>query len=135
MSHLPAWVRTVLGLGLLIAAGLVFWYWSIRLGIPKHDRAELNGLTHVFGGGLSRVPAAPIKAQTGSLAAGSGVEAVAAVMSVHANKIPAALNTRKQIDGAKLNVSHEVRDAKVNVAVSSVYSLGGQNAALVFKGN
>ena len=33
----------------------------------------------------------------------------------------------------KLNVSHEARDAKVSVAVSSVYSLGGQNAALVFR--
>jgi len=103
------------------------------LGIPSHDRAELNGLTQVFGGGLGRVPAAPIKGQIGNLAAGTGVEAVAAVMSVHANKIPAAINTRKQIDGAKLNVGHEVRDADVNVAVTSVYSLGGQNAALVFK--
>jgi len=79
------------------------------------------------------VPAAPIKAQTGSLAAGNGVEAVAAVMSVHSNKIPPAINTRKQVDGAKLNVSHETRDADVNVVVTSVYSLGGQNAALVFK--
>jgi 3-oxoacyl-[acyl-carrier-protein] synthase II len=103
------------------------------LGIPGHDRAELNGLTQVFGGGLSKVPAAPIKAQTGSLAAGNGVEAVAAVLSVQSNKLPAALNTRRQIEGTELNVSHEVRDADVTVAVTSVYSLGGQNAALVFK--
>ena len=33
-----------------------------------------------------------------------------------------------------LNVSPQARDQKVNVAVSSVYSIGGQNAALVFKG-
>ena len=26
------------------------------LGIPSHDRAELNGLHNVFGGGLERVP-------------------------------------------------------------------------------
>ena len=43
------------------------------------------------------------------------------------------MNTRKPIDGVKLNVAPEARDAKVDVAVSSVYSLGGQNAALVFK--
>ena len=33
----------------------------------------------------------------------------------------------------KLNVKPEARDSEVNVSVSSVYSLGGQNAALVFK--
>lgn len=103
------------------------------LGIPSHDRAELNGLTQVFGGGFKRVPLAPIKAQTGNLAAGNGVEAVAAVMSVHAGKIPPAVNTRKTVDGHKLNVSPDTRDADVNVAITSVYSLGGQNAALVFK--
>ena len=66
------------------------------------------------------------------IACGVQIE-VAAVMSVHSNKIPPAINTRKQVDGAKLNVSHETRDADVNVVVTSVYSLGGQNAALVFK--
>jgi hypothetical protein len=32
-----------------------------------------------------------------------------------------------------LNVSPEMREQKVETAVTSVYSLGGQNAALVFK--
>jgi 3-oxoacyl-[acyl-carrier-protein] synthase II len=103
------------------------------LGIPSHDRAELNGLTQVFGGGLERVPLAPIKAQTGNLAAGNGVEPVAAVLAVAEGKIPPAVNTRKTIDGRTLNVAPQARDAKLNVAVSSIYSLGGQNAALVFK--
>jgi 3-oxoacyl-(acyl-carrier-protein) synthase len=76
---------------------------------------------------------APIKAQTGNLAAGSGVDAAAAVLSLHHNKIPAALNTRKAVNGVKLNVRPEVRDTDLKVSVSSVYSLGGQNAALVFK--
>jgi 3-oxoacyl-[acyl-carrier-protein] synthase II len=103
------------------------------LGIPSHDRAELNGLTTVFGGGLSRIAMAPIKSRTGNLAAGSGVDAAAAVLSLHDNKIPAAVNTTKPLGGMTLNVSSEARDAKVNIAISSVYSLGGQNAALVFK--
>jgi 3-oxoacyl-[acyl-carrier-protein] synthase II len=103
------------------------------LGIPSHDRAELAGLHQVFGGGLERVPMAPIKAQTGNLAAGSGVDAAAAVLALQYNVIPPAINSRKGIDGVKLNLKPEARDAKVNVAVSSVYSLGGQNAALVFK--
>jgi hypothetical protein len=37
------------------------------------------------------------------------------------------------VDGVKLNVAPEARQAKVGVTVSSVYSLGGQNAALVFR--
>ena len=55
------------------------------------------------------------------------------MLALHHNKIPAAINTRKLIDGVKLNVAAQPRDAKIDFAISSVYSLGGQNAALVFK--
>jgi 3-oxoacyl-[acyl-carrier-protein] synthase II len=103
------------------------------LGIKSHDQAELNGLSAFFGNGLERVPMAPIKAQTGNLAAGSGVDAAAALLAVQSGKIPPALNTTKPLDGRELNVARETRDAQVNVAVSSVYSIGGQNAALVFR--
>src|SRR5205807_1133045 len=103
------------------------------LGIPSHDRAELAGLRRAFGDALATVPLAPIKAQTGNLAAGSGVDAAAAVLSLNHGRIPAALNSRKPIDGTKLNLRPEPRDATIDVALSSVYSLGGQNAALVFR--
>jgi 3-oxoacyl-[acyl-carrier-protein] synthase II len=103
------------------------------IGIPTHDRPELSGLHAVFGGGLERLPLAPIKAQTGNLAAGSGVDAAAAVLALHHGQIPPALNTRRPLDGVKLNAAPEPRRADVNVSVSSVYSLGGQNAALIFK--
>jgi 3-oxoacyl-(acyl-carrier-protein) synthase len=93
----------------------------------------LAGLHNVFGGGLERVAMAPIKAQAGNLAAGSGVDAAAAVLAIHHNVIPPAVNTRKPLDGIKLNTKPEARDAQVSVSVSSVYSLGGQNAALVFR--
>jgi 3-oxoacyl-[acyl-carrier-protein] synthase II len=103
------------------------------IGIKSHDQAELNGLSHVFGAGIDRVPMAPLKGQLGSLAAGSGAEAVAALLAIKHGKIPPALNSRKPVDNRKLNVAPQARDHNVNVAVSSVYSLGGQNAALVFK--
>jgi 3-oxoacyl-(acyl-carrier-protein) synthase len=101
--------------------------------LAKHDHAELNGLTTVFGGGLSRIPITTIKPRTGNLAAGSGVDAAAAVLSLHHNQIPGAINTKKVQGGLQLNMNPEPREATVNVAVSSVYSLGGQNAALVFR--
>jgi len=103
------------------------------LGIPLHDRAELAALKLAFGSRLSTVPMALTKAQTGSLAAGSGVEAGTAALAIHHGKIPPSVNTIKPIDAAGLNVSTQTRDAKINVSLSSVYSLGGQNAALVFK--
>ncbi len=101
------------------------------LGIAKHDAAELAGLTLAFGNGLSRIPMAPLKGQLGSLAAGSGVDAASAVLSIANGIVPPAVNTKKT--AMELNVSAEARQMKVDVAVSSVYSLGGQNAALVFK--
>jgi 3-oxoacyl-[acyl-carrier-protein] synthase II len=103
------------------------------LGIAAHDKAELAALQKALGAAAETVPMAPIKAQVGSLAAGSGVDAAAAVLGLYHNKIPAAINTRKIAGGQKLNVAPEARDADINVAVSSVYSLGGQNAALAFK--
>ena len=103
------------------------------LGIPSHDRAELAGLKSAFGDRVSALPLAPIKAQTGNLAAGSGVDAAATVLSLYHGRIPASINSRKIMDGVSLNVKPEVRDAKIDLAVSSVYSLGGQNAALVFR--
>lgn len=103
------------------------------LGIIEHDRAELAGLKLALGEALGRVPMCPIKAQIGNLAAGCGVDAAAAVLAIHSGKLPAAVNTRAVVDGMKLNVSADLREANVGVAVSSVYSLGGQNAALVFR--
>lgn len=103
------------------------------LGIATFDQAELKGLQSVFGDGLSRPLCAPIKAQTGNLNAGTGVDAATAALSVHHNKVAPAVNTKKLIDGATLNVSATSREAKVNLAVTSTYSLGGQNAALVFR--
>jgi 3-oxoacyl-[acyl-carrier-protein] synthase II len=103
------------------------------LGIASHHRAELTGLAAALGPKLQTVAMAPIKAQTGSLAAGSGVDAATAVLALHHGKIPPAINTRKFPHDMTFNVSPKVRDAELNVSVTSIYSLGGQNAALVFK--
>jgi 3-oxoacyl-[acyl-carrier-protein] synthase II len=116
-----------------LAADTVNLHIPNGLGIASHDRAELNGLTRAYGGRLGAVPMSPLKGQLGSLAAGSGVEVAATVLAVHHGKIPPAPNTRKSLGGVKLNVSPEARDADIAVAVTSVFSLGGQNAALVFR--
>jgi len=103
------------------------------LGIAEYDRRELTGLRSALGSSLSEVALAPIKAQTGNLAAGCGVDVVAAVLGLHHNTVPPAINTRQPLDGLKLSVSEQPRTRTITTALSSVYSLGGQNAALVFK--
>jgi 3-oxoacyl-[acyl-carrier-protein] synthase II len=103
------------------------------LGVAAFDRAELSGLKKSLGNELSRIALAPIKAQIGNAGPGCGVDAAAAVLAIHSGKIPPAINTKKIIDGEKLNVAAQVRDTSGKVAISSVYSLGGQNAALVFR--
>jgi len=42
------------------------------------------------------------------------------------------MNTPAVAGGTKLNVAITARESAIKTAVSSVYSLGGQNAALVF---
>jgi 3-oxoacyl-[acyl-carrier-protein] synthase II len=103
------------------------------LGIQAFDGAELRGLQSAMGSDLERVAFAPIKSAIGNLAAGCGADAAAAVLTLHHGKIPPAPNTRAVIDGQKLNVRSAASDIAADVSVSSVYSLGGQNAALVFK--
>ena len=103
------------------------------LGIPAFDRSELAGLQAALGDHLERVAFAPIKSAVGNLAAGCGAYAAAAVMSIHSGRVPGSPNTNKVIDGQVLNVSAAAREVAGDVSVSSVYSLGGQNAALVFR--
>jgi 3-oxoacyl-[acyl-carrier-protein] synthase II len=103
------------------------------VGTIGSDRAELNGLKNALGDELSRIAMAPIKAQTGNLGAGAGAHAAVAALMICHGKVPAAPNTKNVIDGMKLNVSPQTRDFEVKVAVSTVSSLGGQNAALVFR--
>jgi 3-oxoacyl-[acyl-carrier-protein] synthase II len=103
------------------------------IGLPGSDRAELNGLRKALGADLERIALSPIKPQIGYLGAGVGVDAAAAALSVSTGKVPPAKNIGKIIDGQKLNISPEYREMPVKVSVSTVYSLGGQNAALVFR--
>jgi 3-oxoacyl-[acyl-carrier-protein] synthase II len=103
------------------------------IGLPKADRAELNGMKLALGADLERMAIAPIKGQVSYLGAGVGVDAATAALAVSTGKVPPALNTTKVIDGQKLNVSPTYREMPVRAAISTVSSLGGQNAALVLK--
>jgi 3-oxoacyl-[acyl-carrier-protein] synthase II len=102
-------------------------------GIPAHDRAEIAGLRAVFGDRLNDVPLTPIKAQTGNLGAGNGLEVAATVLSLHHQTLCPAVNTVDCMGGMRLNAAPMARKAEIKAALSSAYSLGGQNAALLFR--
>ncbi|MFN4241850.1 MAG: beta-ketoacyl-[acyl-carrier-protein] synthase family protein [Tepidisphaerales bacterium] len=102
------------------------------LGIPAFDRSELAGLRLAFGEALRKPHFSPIKAQIGNTAAGSGVDVAAAVLALHHGRSPGAVNTTRPVD-PMLNVATGPREVAAKVAVTSVYSLGGQNAALVLR--
>ena len=102
-------------------------------GHPLHDKAELAGLQKAFGPALAEVPVGLPKSQTGYLEAGNALDCVTAVMSVAHGMVPPAINTTNVIAGQCLNLAKTARPQDVEVAVSTVWSIGGQNASLVFK--
>ena len=71
----------------------------LRPGDPRARPRRTGRPAHVFGGGLERVPLSPIKAQIGNLAAGSGVDAAAAVLALQPRQDPAGGEHAKVIDG------------------------------------
>jgi 3-oxoacyl-[acyl-carrier-protein] synthase II len=101
-------------------------------GIREFDDAELNGLKSIFADGLSRPYFSPTKAQTGHLNAGCGFDVAVAVLSIARGRIAPAVNTINPV-GVSLNVSRSAREARPRTALTTTYSLGGQNAALVFR--
>jgi 3-oxoacyl-[acyl-carrier-protein] synthase II len=102
-------------------------------GIPDFDKAELNGLKSVFADTLVRPYFAPIKAQIGMLNAGCGFDVASAVLSLATGQVAPAINTINPPAGFSLNVAPQARTASLRTALTTTYSLGGQNAALVFR--
>ncbi len=99
------------------------------VGHKPSDDAELTGLRLAFGDDLAKPMLATPKAQTGNLHAGNGQDACAAVLALHHGKAPPAIHTTHDA----LNTSAKSRALPGNIALTSITSLGGQNAALVFR--
>ena len=103
------------------------------LGIASHDAAEMEGLSKALGSRVGEVMFSPVKAQIGNCAAGCGADAAFAVLAVANQVAPPAKNTLAGKTTIPLNVSTQARPAKIRHAISTAFSIGGQNAALVFR--
>ncbi len=105
-------------------------------GIPAHDRSEARGIKAALGSRAASVPALATKGAVGNNGAGSGaIDVAIAALCMKNNTVPASPNVSKVDPECGLNlVTDKAVDAKINVAVTVAYALGGgQNAALVLK--
>jgi len=101
---------------------------------PLGDAAETVAIKRALGDLAYRVPISATKSMTGHMiGAAGGVEAVVSVLSIRDGKIHPTINLDHPDPECDLDyVPHVSREAKVDVALSNSFGLGGQNACLVF---
>lgn len=109
---------------------------AFACGMVDRDAAEARAIKTVLGDRAADVPVMAIKGGLGNDGAGSGaIDFIAAVLALHNATIPPAVNSNP-IDpncGLRL-VTDGPTDAKIEVALSNAYALGGgQNASLIIK--
>jgi len=105
-------------------------------GIPAHDLSEARAIRSALGDRASRIPALALKGSIGNNGAGSGaIDLATTALCVKHKTIPPARNMDNIDPECGLNiVIGDPIDAKINVAASVAYALGGgQNATLVLK--
>jgi 3-oxoacyl-[acyl-carrier-protein] synthase II len=102
-------------------------------GVPAMDRAELGALRAVLGEHLARVPMLTVQPNVGNCVAGAGgLQAVAGAMALSQGVLPARLHAGTPVSGVQAGACR-AREARVEYALLTSGSLGGQNAAVVLK--
>ncbi len=109
---------------------------AFATGIPDRDAAEAASIRTTLGAHVAETPVLSVKGGLGNNGAGSGaIDFIAAVLSVHHNTIPPAINSDPMDPALGLRVvTRGPVDARIEAALSQAYALvGGQNAALVIR--
>jgi 3-oxoacyl-[acyl-carrier-protein] synthase II len=101
---------------------------------PANDLAETRAIKALFGERAREIPVSAIKSMVGHcLGAAGAVEAVATVLSVKENRIPATMNYQTPDPECDLDyVPNRPRSMPVEVALSNSFAFGGNNTVLVF---
>jgi len=101
---------------------------------PLNDPAETQAIKGALGDAAKRVKISSTKSQIGHLlGAAGGVEAVATVLSIVHEYIPATLNYETPDPACDLDCTPEPVTARIRVALSNSFGFGGQNATLLFR--
>ena len=102
---------------------------------PANDSMETMALKRALGEHAYRVPVSSSKSMIGHLLGAAGaVEAIATIMAVCHNKIPPTINYDTADPLCDLDyVPWKSRAIKVDLAISTSFGFGGNNAALLFR--
>lgn len=100
-----------------------------------NDLMETLAVKRVFGEGARSLPLSSIKSMVGHLIGAAGaVEAVALSLTLKHGVVPPTINQTTPDPQCDLDyVPNCAREKRVNVAVSTSFGFGGQNAALVMR--
>jgi 3-oxoacyl-[acyl-carrier-protein] synthase II len=100
-----------------------------------NDKTETAAIKQVFGERAYGIAVSSTKSMTGHLAAAAGaIEAVACTLSIRDQVLAPTINHEFPDPECDLDyVPNTSRKAKVNVAMSNAFGLGGQDSSLVFK--
>jgi len=102
---------------------------------PANDLSETQAFKAVWEGHGPVPPVSSTKSMTGHmLGAAGGVEAIATVQAIHCGVLPPTCNYHDPDPELDLDyIPNEPRRQQVDVAISTNFAFGGQNACLVFK--
>ena len=100
---------------------------------PLNDAAEAKAIRKVFG--EHQVAVSSTKSMTGHLlGAAGGVEAAATVLALHTGTLPPTINLDDPDPECDLDhVANTAREQQVELALSSSFGFGGQNAVLAIR--
>lgn len=102
---------------------------------PYNDKFETMAIKSALGDHAYKTSVSSTKSMTGHLLGASGaVEAIACVMAVHDDFVPATINLENQDPELDLDYTAKVgREKEVNYALSNSLGFGGHNGTLIFK--
>jgi len=97
------------------------------------DLAETKAIKAIFGNRAYEIPISSTKSMVGHMMGATGaVEAIACVMTLNERIIHPTINYEMPDPECDLDyVPNEAREARINIALSNSFGLGGQNACLV----
>ncbi|HEX7411445.1 MAG TPA: beta-ketoacyl-[acyl-carrier-protein] synthase II, partial [Bacteroidales bacterium] len=104
---------------------------------PLGDIAEINAIATLFGEHARKIAVNSTKSMTGHLLGAAGaVEAIASILAVQNDVVPATIN--HFTDDPEINTGVDLIFNKpsyrtVNAALSNTFGFGGHNASVIFK--
>lgn len=106
-------------------------------GTQLNDVTETQAIKEVFGKHAYKMPITSIKSMTGHMMGAAGsVEAIATILSIVHGRIPQTINLTEPDPECDLPIPVGAPlDADLRIAVSNSSGIGGNNTALLFRGN